>query len=312
VATSYLPYLSLSGTSMASPVVAGTVALMLQANPRLTPNLVKAVIEYTAQDYNYDALTQGAGFLNARGAVQLAEFFATARPGDRYPFQKPWSRTIIWGNHELTNGVIKPAGTAWASNIVWGTSRADNGDNIVWGTVCGRSCDNIVWGTSLLDGDNIVWGTLFDGDNIVWGTNLADNIVWGTLFGGDNIVWGTALGDNIVWGTTCGGNDCDNIVWCTALNLTNIVWGTALSADNIVWGTSGNADNIVWGTSAETDNVTWGCAGEDAPLSADPDGTVQNYDDVAFESLFPADEQPAPVTTSTTLLGSVTGLLGGF
>ncbi len=73
ISTAYKPYLSLSGTSMAAPIVSGTVALMLQANPKLTPNLVKAIIEYTAQDYHYDALTQGAGFLNSRGAVDLAQ-----------------------------------------------------------------------------------------------------------------------------------------------------------------------------------------------------------------------------------------------
>jgi subtilisin family serine protease len=39
----------LSGSSMATPVAAGTAALMLQANPSLTPNLVKALLMYTAQ-----------------------------------------------------------------------------------------------------------------------------------------------------------------------------------------------------------------------------------------------------------------------
>ena len=73
--TSYPPYLSLSGTSQAAPVVAGTVALMLQANPSLTPNAIKAILQYTAEAHaEYDVMTQGAGFLNARGAIELARF----------------------------------------------------------------------------------------------------------------------------------------------------------------------------------------------------------------------------------------------
>jgi serine protease AprX len=278
------PYLSLTGTSMAAPVVTGTVALMLQANPNLTPNLVKAIIEYTAQDMRYDPLTQGAGFLNTKGAVDLARFLRHPSAGARYPHSAAWSKTIIWGNKKLQHGVIKPAGSAWARNVVWGAASDAEGDNIVWGTMCADAeCDNIVWGTSDMDSDNIVWGT-FDqeGDNIVWGTNdgEADNIVWGTACGDsecDNIVWGTECGGadcgNVVWGASASAGELDNIVWGTqAGEADNIVWGTQSGeADNIVWGTSGEVDNIVWGTASEPDDMTWGCSGEDTPVYDDPD-----------------------------------------
>jgi serine protease AprX len=273
------PYLSLSGTSMASPVVAGTVALMLQANPKLTPNLVKAIIEYTSQDYGYDTLTQGAGFLNAKGAVDVARFLNHPSVGQKYPSNLAWSKTILWGNRKVTNGVIKPTGTAWAVTTVWGSISDVAGNNIVWGTRCAsQACDNLVWGASDMDADNIVWGTSTgdgDGDNIVWGTQaaaVADNIVWGSAsLDGD--------ADNIVWGTQCGDADCDNIVWgsnVAAGGLTNIVWGTAnMQASNIVWGSSvdGDIDNIVWGSSTDGDgdNIVWGSsASEEGAVFADP------------------------------------------
>jgi len=63
----------LSGTSMAAPLVSATVALMLEANPTLTPALVKAILMYSAQPIKgFNTLEQGAGQLNVDGAVRLA------------------------------------------------------------------------------------------------------------------------------------------------------------------------------------------------------------------------------------------------
>ena len=287
-------YLSLSGTSMAAPVVAGTVAAMLQANPNLTPNLIKAILQYTAQQYpGYKVLEQGAGFLNGLGAVRLAKFYATARPGERMPVQLVWSRHILWGNHMLKHGYINPKGNAWANTVVWGSAKTlgADGDNIVWGTACGSAdCDNIVWGTADADGGNIVWGT----------TVTASNIVWGTLIDGDNIVWGTADGDNIVWGTDCGGADCDNIVWGTVDAVDHSMWGTAADGDNIVWGTAADGDNIVWGTSSDADE-TWGASGADEDATQFPESSADPLPDLSSEL-------GDVIVTSTTTADATTGV----
>src|SRR3984885_13465834 len=202
-----LAYLALTGTSMATPVVTGTVALMLQANPALTPNLVKAILQYTAQIYpGYDALTQGAGFLNSLGAVRLAAVYPTAQPRARLPPQTIWSRHIIWGNHLISGGIMIPSKNAWSLAVMWGSATtlgANGGANIVWGTASGG--DNINWGTAR--GTHIIWGTA-TAANIIWGTARLTNIIWGTaLDGSGNIIWGTAFSTNIIWGTDCGGAD---------------------------------------------------------------------------------------------------------
>jgi serine protease AprX len=253
-------FLSLSGTSMATAVTSGVVALIVDAHNKsgfhrqkaLTANLVKGILEFSAIPVSgADYLSQGTGEINAGGAIALASGIDTADAAGSYWVKSSlpgftviggqtaaWSQNIVWSDTVYTGNLLYVSNIDWTSNIVWDA-------NIVWdSSVAYVRASNIVWGNDAVWGANIVWSDRvigqMNGDNIVWGSANGDNIVWGSM-NGDNIVWGTFVGDNIVWGTW----DGDNIVWGSS-NGDNIVWGST-----VIWG-SATGDNIVWGNSAVT------------------------------------------------------------
>jgi subtilisin family serine protease len=69
-----------SGTSFSAPQVVGTIAMMLDANPSLTPAQIKNILQSTATPLPpYVSYQVGAGMLNAHAAVLKAAFPQQAR-----------------------------------------------------------------------------------------------------------------------------------------------------------------------------------------------------------------------------------------
>ncbi len=130
---SELPYYTTaSGTSFSAPQVAGTIALMLEANPSLTPNEVRDILQRTATPlppyYQHEV---GAGALNTYAAVLEAAFperqlglFRAVLNREQVRFVKEPAQFIDGtvspgGKHEFN--VRVPADAIMASmQIAWG------------------------------------------------------------------------------------------------------------------------------------------------------------------------------------------------
>jgi serine protease AprX len=180
-------YLRLSGTSMATPIVAGAAVLMVQKDPTLTPDTIKARMMKTAwKGYpvnswgydskgqghfsQYDVFTIGAGYLDVDAALK---------------------------NTDVVNGGA--ASPVVNYNSATGTATLTNSQSITWG-------NSITWGSSIVWGNSIVWGSnSVLSDSIIWG----NSIVWGqTGVTGNSIIWG----NSIVWGadSVAGLNDSED------------------------------------------------------------------------------------------------------
>src|SRR6266487_2424859 len=182
-------YMRLSGTSMATPVVSGAAALLLQQNPNLTPDQVKARLMKTASknfpvdstvtdpttgitytDY-YDIFTIGAGYLDIAAALSnndLTDASAVSPTAAFDPTTQSVSlvtgTSVVWGSDAV-----------WDTSLVWGTNVFVNGTSVLWGS-------SVCWGSSTSSGFSVVWGT-----GVVWGntTNQTTSTALSVMIGGE-------------------------------------------------------------------------------------------------------------------------------
>jgi serine protease AprX len=181
-------YFSLSGTSMATPVVAGSVALLLQQHSTLTPDQVKARLMHSAYKMGltsssawvphlsqtftdfYDLFSVGSGLLNVQAAMSDT---ATAPP----TVGSALSPTAVFNSQNNSVSLVYGNSAVASNSVVWGSS-------VVWGT-------SVVWGASTVSGTSVVWGSALPWSNnvlsafsVVWGSNTgvattASSVVWG-------------------------------------------------------------------------------------------------------------------------------------
>jgi serine protease AprX len=154
-------YFRLSGTSMAAPVVAGTIALMLEKNPSLGPAQIKHRLRATASAVSYgSALATGAGVVNVAAAVASADpasDFASVPVSDGFAtstYSFIYGQPLSW--RDLTfNGGVDSAGTPWGS-VTW--------TNIVW--------DPITW-------QDLMWES-FNWSTVSWQDAYWEDAFWET------------------------------------------------------------------------------------------------------------------------------------
>lgn len=181
-------YCYLSGTSMASPYVAGLGSLVLARNPSLSPLQLRGIIQSTAD--NIDGLNPGYGGLLGTGRIDAYDAVMGTPPEN--PSLRDDIAVIRLVNPETVKWyVARSSGNGFGQTEVWKRDFGNAGDTWLSGDFNGDGREDVAVGRL----ENVTtkkwWVSLSSG------TAFGNAQVWSTDFGnaGDRWFTGDANGD---------------------------------------------------------------------------------------------------------------------
>jgi hypothetical protein len=173
---------------MASPVVAGAVALLLQTQPSLTPDQVKATLVANGEAFlNPEGIPfgNGAPYLNIAQAVSNPVFDAAPQGYIPNDLLAKMAMIAYWAN-TMNEGEID-----W-ENVDW---NAVNWDAVNWAAV---NWGSVNWGS-------VNWGSVNWG-SVNWGSVNWGSVNWGSVNWG-SVNWGSVNWGSVNWGSVNWGSD---------------------------------------------------------------------------------------------------------
>ena len=107
-------HVALSGTSMATPVVSGAIALLKEAHPELNPEQIKMLLMQTSDDVGDNPTAVGAGMLNIAKALSIREPLSFIDEGSAIE-----SPGIIWETYNIKGRIKSEDFSAYTIEIAY-------------------------------------------------------------------------------------------------------------------------------------------------------------------------------------------------
>lgn len=175
-------YFRLSGTSMAAPMVSAAAAILLQREPSLTPDQIKARLMKTAskiyrtqssgvdpatgQAYSavQDVFSVGAGYLDIAAALLNRDL----APGTAHSPQAKYDPATGTAKLLFRPSSVWGGSVIWSDSVIWadGLRNDPQGQSVIW-------ADRSSWADP--GGSSVIWADSVRGTSVIWADSGASD-----------------------------------------------------------------------------------------------------------------------------------------